>query len=287
MDLGDFSATIGSFFASYFQGMESVIELAKAAPSDASLTSFPAGTLWNAAQSVSNSIALGIASTLIALFLMFELISLFNRSDTKGWDGIYWILMAFLKVAIAITVCKNMSLIIGICFQIAAEAVNGIERAGLLNTQMKTSLDLASDIEAAFKDAGFGKNMWGVIAGSLTKIVSDFSLVLAQIVCKLRFIEIYVLTAIAPLPFCTLVSKDYKHIGISFIKRLVALGLQGLFIMIVCFMYMEIVNFSVDGIVVDQADPTAVMFQLAGYSILLIIAIFQTGGWAKSLLQVN
>ncbi len=105
--------------------------------------------------------------------------------------------------------------------------------------------------------------------------------------CQIRFIEIYVFTAVAPLPFCTFCNNEFKHIGIAFIKRLLALALQGVFISIVCIFYVQIVNASVGEIVDVGSNPTGVMFTMMGYSILLLIAVFQTGGWSKSLLQVN
>ena len=116
------AATIGDIFANYFVSLNDVMTLAQSAPSD-KIDGFPSLALWEASKGLSSSIGTGVASVVISLFLFFELAAIFNRTDTKGLDGIYWILMAFLKVAVAITIAKNMSVIIGMCFQISSEVI--------------------------------------------------------------------------------------------------------------------------------------------------------------------
>lgn len=116
------------------------------------------------------------------------------------------------------------------------------------------------------------------------------SFMLADVVCKMRLIEIYVFTAVAPIAISTLASKEYQNIGISFIKRLLALGLQGAFIVLVCSMYVTIVQATLNSMVSGgevSGLNIGMMVPLVGYAILLVITIFRTGGWAKSLLQVN
>ena len=278
--------SIGENFSTYFKSLDDILQLAQAAPMDA-IDGFPSQDLWNASSDIALTIGAGVASTLLALFLFFELASLFNRSDTKGLDGVYWILMVFLKAAVAMAICKNMTTIIGACFQIVSIMVNNIAESDLFSRTMQQSSDISSQLTEYYKDAGFWESLGGWLISWLANGCNWICMTLAQIVCKLRFIEIYVFIAIAPVTFCTLINKEYKHIGISYIKRLVALGLQGLFIAIVCFLYITIVNSSIGAVVVEDGGANGTMFTMMGYSLLLIIAIFQTGGWSKSLVQVN
>ena len=69
-----------------------------------------------------------------------------------------------------------------------------------------------------------------------------------------------------------------------------ALGLQGAFIVLVCSMYVTIVQATLNSMVSGgevSGLNIGMMVPLVGYAILLVITIFRTGGWAKSLLQVN
>lgn len=277
---------IGASFLNYFTSLNSVLKLAQAAPMD-KIDGFPSYLLWNSSTKIAISIGVGVASVIIALFLFFELASIFNRSDVKGLDGIYWILMAFLKVAVMMAICKNMTVIIGMCFEITTQVVKSITSSELYKNTMINSNNLSESLTKFYKDSGFWTLLQGWITAYLAKFVNGACMVLAEIVCKLRFIEIYVFTAVAPIAFSTFVSREYKNIGVSYIKRLLALGLQGAFIAIVCLLYVVIANSTVGKITVGKAGALDVMMQMMGYSLLLIIAIFQTGGWSKSLLQVN
>ena len=96
---------IGEVVEGFDMGLSNLVEIAKADPSTP-VAGFPTAELWDTAVSISSSIGEGIAASLVGLFLMFELAAVFNRSDTKGWDGIYWILMAFLKVAVMAAICN-------------------------------------------------------------------------------------------------------------------------------------------------------------------------------------
>lgn len=280
------ASDIGNVFANYFVSLNDVMKLAQAAPNDA-IDGFPSQALWSASKDLSSVIGTGVASVIISLFLFFELAAIFNRTDTKGLDGIYWILMAFLKVAVAITIAKNMSIIILMCFQISSEIIKGMQQTSTFSLLEFNSNDISQELIDYFKDKEAGTILGGYIVAQLANCVNHASIVIVKLVCQIRFIEIYVFTAVAPLPFCTFCNNEFKHIGISFIKRLLALALQGVFICIVCVFYVQIVNASIGSALDVSSNPTGAMFTMMGYSVLLLIAVFQTGGWSKSLLQVN
>lgn len=281
---------IAQSISGYFTNLQNIFELAQASPSEA-INGFPSVRLWEASSSIAQSIGMGVASTIIALFLFFELASLFNRSDTKGWDGIYWIMMVFLKVAVLMTICRNMTVIIGMCFEITSQVTESIVNSTAWSGLNIESNNISQSMLAYYADKGFWDLLWGSVTAWIGKMANGICITLADIICKLRFIEIYVFNAVAPIAFCTFASKEYKNIGVSFIKRLLALGLQGAFIAIVCYMYVIIVNESFSSLIGingnDITDPISVMIQLIGYSLLMVIALFQTSGWSKSLLQVN
>ena len=273
---------VAGFYNGYFDGLTGIADLAKMTPQEFN------ADLWNAVSTTSpiGKAIVAMASILVSLFLCIELIGLFNRSDVKGLDGMYWIVMTFLKMMLALTLCRNMTVIIGACFQISSDIITNM---GDLFSEQPPSSSVSAAIENALKDNG---NLWDLLAYWLLAFlgwgVNNISVALVQVICTLRFIEIYVFTAVSALAFATFVSKQFNSIGIRHLKRLIALGLQGVFIVIICYMYMVLINsaFPAD-MVVGKEEIVGKMFELVGYSLLLIIACFQTGGWAKSLLEVN
>lgn len=281
---------IGEVVQGFDMGLSNLVEIAKADPS-APVEGFPTAELWNTAESISSSIGEGVAASLVGLFLMFELASVFNRSDTKGWDGIYWILMAFLKVAVMAAICNNMSLIITIVFALSSSVVKAVGDAKSLDQAAEDLKTIAASLVEYYKGQSFFTVIMGAMMAFLVDAARMVSFMLADVVCKMRLIEIYVFTSVAPVAISTLASKEYQNIGISFIKRLLALGLQGAFIVLVCSMYVTIVQATLNSLVPESGQVSGLnigmLIPLVGYAVLLVITIFRTGGWAKSLLQVN
>ena len=55
-------------------------------------------------------------------------------------------------------------------------------------------------------------------------------------------IEIYLYVSVAPMPFATLVNREWGSIGSNYIKGCVALAFQGFFIMVCVAIYAVLVN---------------------------------------------
>ena len=119
---------------------------------------------------------------------------------------------------------------------------------------------------------------------SLTNYICN---TMASLIIQLRFIEIYVFTAVAALPVAVITSSNHEVsvIGYGYIKRMCALALQVVFIMVCFMMYAAIAK----GGALTVRDNTIVMdlWSLLGNSILLVIALFQTGTWSKALFGVH
>lgn len=265
--------------------IQEIFNLAALHPNGSNLTdgvSFPAASLWETAQNVSLKAVAPVAVTVCGIFFAMELFHLLSRNQTSGIDMFYSIIMTLLKMAICVVVVKNMTGIISLCFSLSTEVANNIGK--MITIEEMSSINTEELVTEAMKDADLMNKFFAGVTAWFCNVVINIALTFASIVCQLRFIEIYIFVAVAPVPFCTFCSSEYKSIGVSFLKRLLALGLQGAFIMIAVYFFMTIIG-------AIQLESVGDIFTLCwtyvGFSLLLVIAIFQTGGWAKSLLQVN
>jgi hypothetical protein len=92
-----------------------------------------------------------------------------------------------------------------------------------------------------------------------------------------RMIEIYILTSLAPLPMATLTSREMGSMGQNYIKTLLAVGFQGLLIMVCVAIYAVLVqSIAVSG------DPVGAIWTCIGYTVLLCFTMFKTGTVAKA-----
>ena len=63
---------------------------------------------------------------------------------------------------------------------------------------------------------------------------------------------------------------------------MIALAIHVIFIVIVLYMYVILAN----GATISTTDATDMIFQALGYSLLCVIALFQTGSWSKQLMGI-
>ena len=238
---------------------------------------------WQAVNKFNDDVVLPIAWTVLSLFLLLELVSLFKRADVRGLDSVYWVCIIILKILLAKLLMENMTTIINAIFDISSNMVSSAQNSFNSTTGGFTISDTAA---ANLKHAMESENTVGMIGlmiiGYVIKIINSLCTILAKVIVGLRFIEIYVFTSIASLPFATLSSNEYSSIGKTFIKRMIALALHVIFIIIVLYLYGMLAS----GATIDTSSASNMLFQALGYSILCVIALFQTGSWSKQLMGI-
>jgi hypothetical protein len=97
-----------------------------------------------------------------------------------------------------------------------------------------------------------------------------------------RMIEIYLLTSLAPLPMATLTNREMGGMGQNYVKSLLAVGLQGLLIMVCVAIYAVMVQS-----IATNGNPIGSIWATIGYTVLLCFTLFKTGSVAKSILGAH
>ena len=92
-----------------------------------------------------------------------------------------------------------------------------------------------------------------------------------------RMIEIYVVTALGPIPLATMGSSEWRSTGQNYLKSLLALGFQAFLIMIVVGIYAVLIR-NISG----AADIARAIWGCMGYTVLLCFCLFKTGSISKS-----
>lgn len=265
-------------YSSFFSGVKNLYDLAIITPQ-----SWMDGTIWKTVTKFNSVAVEPIAWILLSLFLLFELVHVIDRSQAKGQDQVLLICQVLMKILIAKVVMENVSVIIAAIFEVASEIV---KNGKYLITFKDASISPdASAFADSFENAGFWTVLAAGLEGVLLSIAQKLCFVIAQVVIQLRFVEIYAFTAVSSLAFSTFPSEEYSQIGKNFIKRMAACALHVVFICAVLYMYVTIVsNVSFSA---SANNPTSALFSAFGYTILMLIALFQTSSWSKSLTQAQ
>ena len=135
---------------------------------------------------------------------------------------------------------------------------------------------------AAFRDELMAMNVGPLLGLWLQSFLIQIIVLALNIVVFIivygRMIEIYVLTSLAPLPMATLTNNHMNSMGTNYLKSLLAVGFQGLLIMVCVAIYAVLVQS-----IAISGDPIGAVWAAIGYTVLLCFTLFKTGSISKSI----
>jgi hypothetical protein len=236
---------------------------------------------WNAEvfsliRNISETVVLPVAGLLLTFVMTWELIQLLiernNLHEVDTWIFFKWIF----KTMIAVMVLSNTFNIVMAIFDVAQSVINqaAVIVAGTTDVPPGMMDTLRTQLEAMDIGPLLGLFMQSFI---VNVIVLALNIVVFVIVYG-RMIEIYVLTSLAPLPMATLTSREMGSMGQNYLKSLLAVGFQGLLIMVCVAIYAVLVQS-----IAASGDPVGAIWTSIGYTVLLCFTMFKTGTVAKSI----
>ena len=204
------------------------------------------GGIFNMIRSLSETVIVPIAGIILTFVMCYELIQLIveknNLHDFDTWLFWKWIFKTFCAVLI---VTNTWNIVMAV-FDVAQSVVD--QSAGVI-----------------ISDAGI--DISGVV-GNLETTLAIYG----------RMIEVYLTVSVGPIPFATMVNREWGHTGQNYLKSLLALGFQAFLIMVCVGIYAVLVQ----NIAVGD-DITVAIWECMGYTVLLCYTLFKTGSLAKSL----
>lgn len=241
---------------------------------------------WNSGvfsmvQSLSDNVVVPIAGVLLAIVMAMELIQMIvdrnNMNDFDLGQIFKWVFKSFFAVML---VTSTWDIVMGI-FDLAQAVVSNA--AGVIIAD--TSLDLSAivtDMEARLMEMEVGAlfSLW--IQSALIGILSWVLTICIFIVVYGRFLEIYMVTSIAPIPMATLGNREWSQTGQNYLRSLFALGFQA-FLIIVCVAVYAVL---VKSIAVDD-DVIKAIWTCIGYTVLLCFTLFKTSSLSRSVFNAH
>ena len=236
---------------------------------------------WNAGvfsliRTISETVVLPIAGLLLTFVMTWELIQLIiernNLQEIDTWIFFKWVF----KTMIAVLILSNtFNIVMGI-FDVTQSVVNSA--AGIISGATDVSPDVLDALRAQLEAMDVG-SLIGILMQSLIVQVVVLALnIVVFIIVYGRMIEIYIYTSLAPLPMATLTSREMGSMGQNYLKSLLAVGFQGLLIMVCVAIYAVLIQS-----IATSGDPIGAIWASIGYTILLCFTMFKTGTVAKSI----
>lgn len=232
-------------------------------------------------KALSETVIVPVAGLIITFVLCYELISMIveknNMHDVDTFMFFKWIFKAFVAVYL---VTHTFDIVIAI-FELSQHVVR--QSAGLISGS--ASIDIAEvlgDIGAQLEAMGMGELFGLLIETMLVRFSVQIMSVCVTLVLYGRMIEIYIYCSIGSIPFATMTNREWGSMGNNYLKGLVALGLQGFFIMVCVAIYTVLVNQ-----IGSAANIHLAIWSCAAYTVLLCFSLFKTGGISKSIFNAH
>lgn len=232
-------------------------------------------------RSLSDNVVVPIAGIIITFVLCYELITMIieknNLHDFETFTLYKWIFKVFVAVYL-VTHTFDITMAI---FEVGQSVVQ--QSSGIISGS--TSVDFAAalgDIEAQLETMEIGELFGLLVETMLLRITMPILSFCVMLVLVGRMIEIYIYCSVGAIPFATMTNRDWGQMGNNYLRGLVALGLQGFFIMICVAIYAVLI-----GQISSSGNIHIAIWQCAGYTVLLCFSLFKTGAISKSIFNAH
>ena len=237
---------------------------------------------WNAGvfsliRQLSETVVLPIAGIVLTFVMCYELIQMLidrnNLHDIDTWLFFKWVFKTF----VAVTILSNTFNIVMAVFDVAQSVV--AQSAGLVQGSTAVMPDMLSTLQTTLEGMELGPLLGLWLQSFVVQLTMLALNIFIFVIVYGRMIEIYMLTSLAPLPFATVVNRETGHMGQNYFRSLLAVGFQGLLIMVCLAIYAVLIQS------IATAGATyifGVIWTAVGYTVLLCFTLLKTGSLAKS-----
>ena len=242
---------------------------------------------WNSGvfsmiQNLSETVILPIAGLILTFVLCYELISIvIEKNNLHGDFDTFQLFKWIFKTFVATYIVTHTFDIVIAVFELSQNIVNQSATVIHGNTAIDFNT-IIGDLTEQLESMEVGELFLLLIETSLVGLTMNAVSICVTLVLLGRMIEIYVYCSIGAIPFSTMTNREWGSMGNNYLKGLVALGLQGFFVMVCVAIYTVLVQS-----IATAENLHIAIWTCAGYTILLCYSLFKTGSVSKSILNAH
>lgn len=239
--------------------------------------------IFNWSKLILENVMMPVSTTILALFALLELHRASLKMDSMGSSGMpaEIVIKILFRVAMAKIALDSIPIIMQALYNLTTYLTTRI--SSFLQVTEITGIDV-SQYRDSIEDLDFGQQLGQFSTCFLVKIITWIATKVASIIVSARFIEIYLYFAVSPIPAATFLSDEHSQIGKNFLKSFAAACLQGTLIYIVLSFFPILMG----GALADStAGIDGALSGAMGYSLVLVVSIFSTGKWSKSIVGAS
>jgi hypothetical protein len=239
------------------------------------------GSVFSMIQGLSNNVIVPIAGIIITMVLCYELITMLTERNNLHDVDTWMFFKYFVKMWIAVYLVSNTFTIVMAVFDVGQSVVSSA--AGYISGT--TAIDVQSMIgtmDTAMEAMEIPELMMLALETALVSLCMKILSILIMVILYGRMIEIYLYSSVAPIPFATMSNREWGQIGTNYFRGLLALGFQGLLMMVCVGIYAVLIS------TMNITDHIHMaLFEIAAYTVILCYSLLKTSSLAKSIFNAH
>ena len=237
---------------------------------------------WNSSvyemiKNLSETVIIPIAGIILTFVMCYELIQMIidknNMHDFDTFNLYKWIFKTF----VAVFILTHTFDIVMAVFELGQHTINA--SAGLINSSLDIQSNAAID---KLREQLEALDFWSVLGVwmeiNIVKLCITAMSVCIFIITFGRMLEIYLTVSVAPIPFSTMVNREWGQMGNNYLKSLFAVAFQGFLIMVCLAIYAVLIQ-----TIGDADNIHFAIWGCVGYTALLCFTLFKTGSLSKNI----
>lgn len=232
-------------------------------------------------QNLSNNVVIPIAGIIITYVLCYELIVTITEKNNLHDIETFIFFKYLFKACVAVTLLSNTFDITLAIFDIGQWLVQSAS-GSITNDTYVNVTDIFNQFKGSIDSMDTGQIILLMLEASVVGIAVKAIAILVNVVLINRMIEIYLYCSAAPIPFATITNREWGNIGTNYIRSLLSLAFQGLFIMVIVGVYSTLVKS-----ITDATDLHSLLMKIGMYSLVLCLALLKTSSISKSIFNAR
>lgn len=252
------------------------------------------GSIWGIVHTICTDAVAPIGGMILVIILLYELLSMVMEGNNfREFDTAIFFKWIFKALCGIILISHTTDIIIGLFSmgnEVTANALEKVVQMDVKNFDVNT---IASQIYDMLLDEH--KADWGILIVFLLFsfvmfLVMLISLIIVMLVVISRLIEAFMYIAVAPIPMSTFMNKEWGNIGTNWIRNLLALAFQGLFIVVALGVFQAMFASSVQELINNSNDTIKMYLSMVNcivWSVALCFTIFKSSSISKSIFNAH
>lgn len=250
-------------------------------------------TVWGIVHKIGTEIVAPFGGMILTIILLYELLSMVMEGNNfREFDTAIFFKWIFKALCGIILISHTTDIIIGLFSlgnDVTSRALEAVDK-DMLALDTNTIASQIYDMLLDDYKANWGVLIVFLLFAFVMFLVMLVSLVIVMLVVISRLIEAFMYIAVAPIPMSTFMNKEWGTIGTNWIRNILALAFQGVFIVVALGVFQAMFTSSVQDLIDNSSDVTQMylsMITCIVWSVALCFTIFKSSSISKSIFNAH